>query len=137
MANDHAGQQNEDATKKLRILQKRLAKSELRREELEELLDGSNAFQRRVIIETEAAKAEIEKLYSSLSREQERTTQLLKSIMPESIAAELKEHGRVRARRTESATVMFADFVDFTRSTENLDPVDLVATLDVYYSAFV
>ncbi|TCL00367.1 class 3 adenylate cyclase [Shimia isoporae] len=125
-----------DPERRLRRLEKRLNKSEMRRAELEHLMDGGQAFQRRVIQEVEDAKAEIERLYESLSLEQARTNQLLRSIMPEAVAEELKERGRVRPRRTKSATVMFADFVNFTLHTENMDPVALVRTLDRYYSAF-
>lgn len=122
--------------KLLARLEKRLKNSELHRAELEELMDGSQAFQRRVITDIEASKAKIEQLYASLEAEQERTEQLLRSIMPESIAAELKASGRVRPRHVKSATVMFTDFVDFTNSTENMDPVALVGMLDRYYGAF-
>ncbi|WP_372991606.1 adenylate/guanylate cyclase domain-containing protein [Sulfitobacter sp.] len=125
-----------DPEKLLRRLEKRLAKSEFRRTELEELMDGSQAFQRRVITDIEAAKAKIEQLYASLEIEQIRTEQLLRSIMPESIAEELKANGKVRPRQVESATVMFTDFVDFTKSTEAMDPVALVGMLDRYYGAF-
>ena len=125
-----------DPEKLLRRLEKRLAKSEFRRTELEELMDGSQAFQRRVISDIEAAKAKIEHLYASLEIEQGRTEQLLRSIMPESIAEELKINGKVRPRQVESATVMFTDFVDFTKSTEAMDPVVLVGMLDRYYGAF-
>ncbi len=117
-------------------MEKRLEKSEMRRAELEELMDGSQAFQRRVINDIAAAKTEIEQLYSSLEAEKERTEQLLRSIMPESIADELKASGTVRPRYVESATVMFTDFVDFTKSTQAMNPVALVGMLDRYYGAF-
>lgn len=117
-------------------LENRLAKSEMRRAELEELMDGAHAFQRRVISDVEATKLKIEQLYASLESEQERTEQLLRSIMPEMIVAELKADGRVRPRYVPSATVMFTDFVDFTKSTEAMDPVALVGMLDRYYGAF-
>jgi hypothetical protein len=125
-----------DPEKELRRLEKRLEKSEMRRAELEELMDGSQAFQRRVINDIAAAKTEIEQLYSSLEAEKERTEQLLRSIMPESIADELKASGTVRPRYVESATVMFTDFVDFTKSTQAMNPVALVGMLDRYYGAF-
>lgn len=125
-----------DPEKAVRRLQKRLEKSEMRRAELEELMDGSQAFQRRVINDIEAAKAKIEQLYLSLAAEKDRTDQLLRSIMPVSIADELKASGTVRPRFVKSATVMFTDFVDFTKSTEAMDPVALVGMLDRYYGAF-
>lgn len=125
-----------DPEKQIKLLEKKLARSVLRQTELEELMDGSTAFQRRVITDIEAQKAKIEQLYASLEAEQARTEQLLRSIMPETIAEELKASGRVRPRHIASATVMFTDFVDFTKSTERMDPVALVGMLDRYYGAF-
>jgi len=124
------------AEKSLRRVEKRLAKSELRRSELEHLMDTRQAFQARVLEQVEQAKTEIEQLYGRLRQEQALTEQLLNSIMPESISQELRDTGSVQPHRVENATVMFTDFVDFTHQTEMLDPSDLVAILDHYYSAF-
>ncbi|MCX8226743.1 MAG: hypothetical protein OTI35_11755 [Sulfitobacter sp.] len=136
MTSDVVNRMGPDPEKLLRRLEKRLAKSELRRSELEALMDASQAFQRRVITDIEAQKQKIEQLYTSLETEKERTEQLLRSIMPESIAEELKASGKVRPRHIASATVMFTDFVEFTKSTQSMNPVALVGMLDRYYGAF-
>ena len=136
MTSDVQHRKGSDPEKLLRRLEKRLAKSEKDRAELEELMDGSQAFQRRVIMDIEAQKNQIEQLYASLEAEKERTEHLLRSIMPETIAEELKASGKVRPRHIQSATVMFTDFVDFTKKTESMDPVALVGMLDRYYGAF-
>lgn len=131
------------ADRELRILRKRLDKARQRQSELEDLMDASHTFQRNIIKEVEASRAEIvaksrelEAAYTSLKAEQARTDQLLRSIMPDDVAAELKSSGRVQPRRAENATVMFTDFVAFSAATERLDPVALVDMLDHYYSAF-
>jgi class 3 adenylate cyclase len=127
----------------VRILRKKLAKARQTQAELERLMDASHTFQRNIIKEVEASNAEIarksrelERAYASLQAEQARTDQLLRSIMPDDVATELKSTGRVQPRRAENATVMFADFVAFSTATERLDPVALVEMLDHYYSAF-
>ncbi|QIE43155.1 adenylate/guanylate cyclase domain-containing protein [Meridianimarinicoccus aquatilis] len=132
-----------DPARQIRLLEKRLSKANMRRTELEHLMDTSHAFQRNIINEIEAARAEVERksheleaLNASLQVEKARTDQLLRSIMPEQVAEELKTTGRVAPRRVENATVMFADFVSFSTTTERLDPVELVGMLDHYYSAF-
>ena len=132
-----------DAGRELRILRKKLDKARRTQAELENLMDASHAFQRNIIKEMEASRAEIvaksrelEAAYASLQAEQARTDQLLRSIMPDDVADELKSTGRVQPRRVDSATVMFADFVAFSAATERLDPVVLVRMLDQYYSAF-
>lgn len=132
-----------EPARELRILRKKLDKARRTQAELENLMDASHTFQRNIIKEVEASRAEIVAksrelalAYASLQAEQARTDQLLRSIMPDDVAGELKSTGRVQPRRVDSATVMFADFVAFSAATERLDPVALVEMLDHYYSAF-
>ena len=125
-----------DIDRELRRTKRLLAKSELRRVELEHLIDTGLSFQRRVLAEVEEAKAALQVVNGQLTQEQERTDQLLNSIMPKSVASELKQTGGVVPRRYEDATVMFADFVGFTKCAETLDPLILVQILDRYYSEF-
>ena len=113
-----------------------LAKSELRRVELEHLIDTGQAFQRRILADVEQSKATLQKLYDQLHEEQKRTDQLLTSIMPETVAVELKQSGGVVPKRHDMAAVMFTDFVGFTTHAEGLDPLMLVQVLDQYYSEF-
>src|SRR5262245_66480233 len=56
--------------------------------------------------------------------------------MPAAIAEELKAHDRVRPRYYEAATVLFADFKDFVRLTETLDPASLVEQLNQNFARF-
>lgn len=117
-------------------LQRRLAKSDMRRAELEHLIDTGQAFQRRVLAQVEKAKVELQNLNDQLKKEQARSDRLLRSIMPDFIADELKQSNGVTPRRCENATVMFADFVGFTAKSETLDPMVLLRILDFYYSEF-
>jgi class 3 adenylate cyclase len=125
-----------DASRELLRTRRKLARSNMRRAELEHLIDTGQAFQRHVLQQVEDARATLQKLNEQLQHEQARTDHLLKSIMPESIANELKHTGGVIPRRFENASVMFADFVNFTSLTETLDPLILVQILDQYYSEF-
>lgn len=122
--------------KELLRLKRRLAKSDMRRAELEHLIDTGHSFQRSVLAQVEKARAELQELNEKLVQEQARSDRLLRSIMPNSVADELKEHNGVTPRRCENATVMFADFVDFTAKSETLDPLVLLRILDHYYSEF-
>lgn len=125
-----------DKEREVLRLKRRLERSQMRRTELEHLIDTGQSFQRRVLEEVEASKAALEELHAQLQQEQARTVKLLHSIMPESIAQELREDGGVVPRRFDNATVMFADFVGFTAHAETLDPMILVQILDQYYSEF-
>jgi adenylate cyclase len=78
-------------------------------------------------------------LWLSSKRKQRRllgSEQLLLNILPQAVATELSFRNAVAARRYEKATVMFADFVGFTRVAEQLSPEELVAQLDHCFSSF-
>lgn len=61
---------------------------------------------------------------------------LLLNILPAETAQELKEFGATTARRYDQVTILFADFVGFTRLSEKLSPNDLVNEIDLYFRTF-
>lgn len=71
-----------------------------------------------------------------IEREMARSEALLVNILPEETARELKEHGKVKAKKFESVTVLFTDFEAFTAHSEHVDPEVLVSRLGYYFSAF-
>ena len=71
-----------------------------------------------------------------LNRDKIKIDNLLLNILPASIAKELKENGVVQPVYYESATIVFTDFVGFTRISEKLKPAELVAELDKLFSIF-
>ncbi|MCX2745349.1 tetratricopeptide repeat protein [Mangrovivirga sp. M17] len=71
-----------------------------------------------------------------IEREKGRSDDLLLNILPSEIAEELKESGKVKARRFEEVSVLFADFIGFTKHSESLSPEQLVNTVDYYFSKF-
>lgn len=91
---------------------------------------------RRQLLERDALLAQLSEAKSDAEAARERAEQLLHSILPRSIADELKAHGVVQPRYYESATVMFTDFKDFARLTETLDPASLVEQLNHNFSRF-
>ena len=78
----------------------------------------------------------IRKTNSIIEEEQKRSDKLLLNILPEETAQELKENGKVLAKKFESVTVMFTDFKGFTKLSENLSPEELVENVDYYFSQF-
>lgn len=76
-------------------------------------------------------KAEIQ-----LDNEIEKSDNLLLNILPESIAAKLKESHESLAEQFDDATILFADIVGFTKRSESMQPNDLVAMLDDIFSEF-
>jgi class 3 adenylate cyclase len=78
----------------------------------------------------------IRKTKQIIEEEKERSDKLLLNILPEETAQELKEKGRVKAKKYEAVTVLFTDFKGFTTYSENLSPEALVETVDFYFSKF-
>lgn len=68
--------------------------------------------------------------------EKQRSEDLLKNILPEETALELKENGSVKAKKFESVSVLFTDFKGFTKYSESLTPEKLVESIDFYFSKF-
>jgi class 3 adenylate cyclase/tetratricopeptide (TPR) repeat protein len=71
-----------------------------------------------------------------IEKEKKRSDDLLLNILPEETAFELKENGKVVAKRFESVTVLFTDFEGFTEYAEKLLPEKLVESVDYYFSKF-
>lgn len=67
---------------------------------------------------------------------QKKSDDLLRNILPESIAEQLKQRGGLIAERFDEASVLFADVVDFTPMSARLSPVALVTLLDEVFSEF-
>jgi len=67
---------------------------------------------------------------AELGVERAKSERLLLNVLPESIAARLKESDEVIAEGFESATVLFADIVGFTPLAQELEPAATVDLLD-------
>jgi class 3 adenylate cyclase/Tfp pilus assembly protein PilF len=71
-----------------------------------------------------------------IEEEQKKSEALLTNILPEETALELKQNGKVQAKRFESVTVLFTDFIGFTSYANTLPPEKLVKSVDYYFSKF-
>ena len=72
---------------------------------------------------------------AAVEREQRRTEDLLHNVLPRSVAERLKD-GATIADRFDTATVLFADIVDFTPRAEKMPPHALLAALDDVFTRF-
>ncbi|HEU0222678.1 MAG TPA: adenylate/guanylate cyclase domain-containing protein [Paracoccaceae bacterium] len=93
---------------------------------------------RQVVAQLELRRklAEVEEARQSLASAKEQADRLLLNVLPATIAEELERTGRVEPKYFPSATILFADFQEFTRFAEKLSPRHLVDDLDTYFSAF-
>jgi adenylate cyclase len=73
---------------------------------------------------------------AALRVEQAKAESLLLNILPRSIAERLKVETRTIADQFTSASILFADVVDFTPLAERLPPTEVVALLDHLFSHF-
>ncbi|MGB3546495.1 MAG: adenylate/guanylate cyclase domain-containing protein [Saprospiraceae bacterium] len=92
-------------------------------------------FYLRFRTKKKAAK-QLEASNLTLADERRRSDELLLNILPAPIATELKENGMAKTRSFPEVTVLFSDFVNFTRIAEQLGPEELVRQLDHCFQAF-
>lgn len=77
-----------------------------------------------------------DRAYELLSREEEKSEQLLLNVLPKEIAAILKDEQRTIAERFDEASVLYADLVSFTQLSARLDPEEMVQLLNDIFSNF-
>jgi len=73
---------------------------------------------------------------SIIEEERNRSDNLLLNILPEETANELKLNGKVQTKRFESVTVLFTDFIEFTKKAEKSGPEQLIRSIDFYFQKF-
>lgn len=94
--------------------------------------------QQNVILEAKVQERTQELISKNeiISKERDRSDQLLLNILPFEIAHELKESGTTEAKHFDEVTVMFTDFKDFTKIAASMTPKQLVAEIDTCFKAF-
>ena len=68
--------------------------------------------------------------------ERTKSDKLLLNILPDKVATELKANGAVQPLSYEAVTVLFTDFVGFTKISESMRPDELVRELDGCFTQF-
>lgn len=91
---------------------------------------------RRRIIELDETMSELDSAHAQLAKEKARADNLLTTILPETIAEELLQNGKVAPRYFNDATILFADIEGFTGFAEKADPALLIGMLNTYFAAF-
>jgi class 3 adenylate cyclase len=74
--------------------------------------------------------------YRAISREKKKSERLLLNILPAETANELKQNGKVAAIRFDQVTVLFTDFIEFSKLAEHIEPEQLVNSIDFYFKGF-
>lgn len=80
--------------------------------------------------------AELQETNIELAKEQEKSDRLLLNILPQSIAAKLKDGQNNIADGFAEVTILFADIVGFTVLSSQISPEELLVFLNEIFSAF-
>lgn len=91
---------------------------------------------RYFVSENARMKARLADEHRLLEEEQEKSEKLLLNVLPAPIAERLKSNEITIADGHGDVTVMFADIVDFTRLTQEMDPDVMVQLLNKIFSNF-
>lgn len=125
------------------ILAKRLAKSEQYRARTEEIKDKLQVLLKTISEEISDSreaiavqKLELEELYRKVAEEKDAGDRVLASLLPPTLAEELKEKGSIKPILVEDSSILFADFVGFTAVAGRVDPALLLDHLDECFSGF-
>ena len=78
----------------------------------------------------------VKKSKSIIEKERDRSENLLLNILPHEIAEELKANGKADAKDCEMVTILFTDFIDFTKASSSLSASELVAEINTCFKAF-
>ena len=78
----------------------------------------------------------IKKSRDIISKEKDRSENLLLNILPAEIAEELKSKGKADARDFDNVSILFTDFKSFTEASAKLSAQDLVSEINVCFEIF-
>lgn len=84
----------------------------------------------------EKQQREINQQNEALKEEREKSEELLLNILPFEVARQLKSKGKAKPKGFKLTTVLFLDFVGFTKLTQKLSHIDLISILDSYFKKF-
>lgn len=99
---------------------------------------GLRALARQVVANLELRRSglELQRARDEIAREKARAETLLLNILPEPVADELKRANHVVPRAHEAVTLVFTDFVEFTRMAAQTSTHEVVETLNAFFTGF-
>jgi adenylate cyclase len=97
-------------------------------------LDAIPETMRRLIETQEKLKEEADRYRQMWQTENQRNSDLLKSLVPTHIATKMSRTGSVIAEGYADVTILFADIVSFTKISGDLTPHGVVQLLDSFFT---
>lgn len=101
----------------------------------EEIIRSLSSFV-AVAMDNSSVYKQLESSKQEVEAEKQKSDALLLNILPHDVAQELKETGSSKARLFKNVTVLFSDFVNFTKISANMSPEKVVEELDSCFRAF-
>lgn len=105
-------------------------------DELEQLADEFNRMSGELHKSYSALERKVAERTSQVEKERAKVTELLNNMLPQSIAAELADTGKVIPRQHESASIVFSDFSGFTQTASTMPVERMVEELNLIFEAF-
>jgi class 3 adenylate cyclase len=96
----------------------------------------SKPFQKEEVVARVGTHLTLRAAQKAVEAERQKSEKLLLSILPASVASELKETGSSEPQFFPEVTILFSDLVDFTSQSERLDPKTLIGELNALFSGF-
>jgi len=129
---DDPKEQAKELEREVKLLRKKLKRSEINREQAEKVRDETDTLYRSVIKDLEATKASLADKNTMLH---ELSGKLSKYLSPQIYRA-IFEGGQEASLKTsrKKLTVFFSDLKDFTATTEDLQPEDLTYLINRYFT---
>lgn len=78
----------------------------------------------------------VEDRTNELAYQKEQTEQLVKKLLPQDAADEIRETGKAKSQKYEMVTVLFADIQGFTEIAEQTKPEELIKHLNQIFTSF-
>ena len=91
---------------------------------------------RRALIDVNRLVEEQKELSQRVNLEKENVELLLSRVLPDEIAKELQDNKRVEPKYIDECSILFTDFVGFTKLTETLSPKSLIDLLHQIFCQF-
>ncbi|MEP7266747.1 MAG: adenylate/guanylate cyclase domain-containing protein [Saprospiraceae bacterium] len=74
--------------------------------------------------------------FIEIEKERIKSDDLLRNVLPQEIANDLKSNGRSDAKLYKNVSILFTDFVGFSKYCQTISPEDLIDTLHEYFIGF-
>ncbi len=98
------------------------------------IISPGQQYEQLIAVESDITR--IKQAEEQLALEKEKSDTLLKNILPQEIAEELKSKGHATPRYYKSVTILFTDIKGFSGFCQNLTPQQLLNELHEYFDAF-